>query len=324
MNDLAHWLDHQLQESAPEATLSRSFGGRNVLLRGDDFEELQQISWALGEASAIERKPSVELRVLGEVLRTAPIPDENAVGPYGVVLTLEGTGWRACVDVDEGRLLAYHAASRVALSAALIPEAPRHRSEFGRTLLHWLATDDGNLVVHAGAVGRAGKAILFIGPGGAGKSTFVRVAVGAGATFLGDNALEVSFEGKGVATWGVYGSLKVRPPLVLPDAVALGNARHDADIGKDLYDMAAYASLGEPHAACSLVALSADGPRELTPLGRGAALFALGPSTMVQFPLYGPEVFVACGQLVRSLDCWSLGQLDTVEDHGRILERLLG
>jgi hypothetical protein len=35
-------------------------------------------------------------------------------------------------------------------------------------------------------------------------------------------------------------------------------------------------------------------------------------------------VFAACGQLVRVLDCWSLGRLDTVEDHGRTLERLLG
>ena len=323
MNDLANWLDRQLQESAPEAVLHRSFGERHMILRGGDVDELQQMSWALGEAAGRASQPTVEFRILGEVLRTAPLPDQNDVGPYGVVRSLEGTGWRACVEVDEGRLLAYHAASRVALSAALIPEAPRHRSEFGRTLLHWLATDDGNLLVHAGAVGRAGRAILLVGPGGAGKSTFVRAAVGAGATFLGDNAVEISLGEGRVTAWGAYGSLKVRPPLVLPDAVALGVPRHDAEIGKDLYDMGAYASLGEPYEVCGLVALSADGPSELTPLGRGAALFALGPSTMVQFPLYGPRVFDACGQLVRALDCWSLGRLDTVDDHGEILEKLL-
>jgi energy-coupling factor transporter ATP-binding protein EcfA2 len=187
-----------------------------------------------------------------------------------------------------------------------------------------VAIDDGHLLVHAGAVGRQGRAVLLLGPGGAGKSTFVRCAVGAGAAFLGDNAIEVAIDDSQVTAWGAYGSLKVRLPLVLPEASAGQLVAHDEEISKDLYDLRPQAALGLAHEAVALVAVSPHSPVPPEPLGRGAALFAVAPSTMVQFPLYGPEVFDACGELVRAVDCYSLGRLNTVAEHGEVLTDLLG
>ncbi len=322
MSDLARWLDRQLEKTAPPAQLRRSFGARDLDLRGTSDDELHELSWALGEPRFVD--DVVEYRVLGDALRSAPVPRASECGPYGVISTLGGTGWRACIDVDNGRLLALHREARVALSSSLTEEPPRHQAEFARTLLHWLAIDAGHLLVHAGAVGRSGRAVLVVGPGGAGKSTFVRCAAGAGATFLGDNAIEVAVAGDRVTAWGAYGSLKVRPPMAMAEALALEFRAHDVDIAKDLYDLRNYSALGITHEAVAVVAASADGPLSPEPMSRGAALFSVAPSTMVQFPLYGPEVFETCGDLVRALDCFSLGRLDSVADHGRVLDELLG
>jgi hypothetical protein len=56
-----------------------------------------------------------------------------------------------------------------------------------RTILQWLASDTGGVLLHAAAVGRPDGGILLLGPGRAGKSTTAMAVMAAGGVAAGDD-----------------------------------------------------------------------------------------------------------------------------------------
>ena len=54
-------------------------------------------------------------------------------------------------------------------------------------LFHWLNADHGVALVHAAAVGRNGKGLLIVGPGGTGKSTSAIACLAAGWEYVSDD-----------------------------------------------------------------------------------------------------------------------------------------
>jgi len=83
-------------------------------------------------------------------------------------------------------------------------QAPHGTDDFLRAHLlgRVLATamhDDGCLVLHAGAVAMGGRAVAFVGPKGAGKSTLALALALGGAAMVSDDTLPVDFAPDGSA-----------------------------------------------------------------------------------------------------------------------------
>jgi hypothetical protein len=58
-------------------------------------------------------------------------------------------------------------------------------------------------------------------------------------------------------------------------------------------------------------------------LGRAAALFALGPNTIAQYPLCEQVLFERCGALARTVPAWVVGHLGSVAAVAHALTGLL-
>ena len=67
------------------------------------------------------------------------------------------------------------------------PLPPYERAAPLRAIFHWWFQDRGFHVLHAGAAGTDGGAVLLAGKGGAGKSTAALACLGAGLSYLGDD-----------------------------------------------------------------------------------------------------------------------------------------
>jgi hypothetical protein len=63
-----------------------------------------------------------------------------------------------------------------------------------------LLAQRGNIVMHASAVAVAGKAVLFCGPSGIGKSTVAAALVGRGLPFVSDDVCRITFDPSGQPT----------------------------------------------------------------------------------------------------------------------------
>ena len=68
----------------------------------------------------------------------------------------------------------------------------------------------GELVLHASAVERSGRAIAFVGNSGGGKSTLAAMACLAGARLVTDDVLRVEADGRGFACYRGARSLRLR------------------------------------------------------------------------------------------------------------------
>ena len=85
------------------------------------------------------------------------------------------------------------------------------RSSPMRSLLGWILRDRGIQLVHGAAVGRAGRAVLLVGPGGSGKSTTAIRAAVAGMDFVGDDYVAVS--NNPPAVHNLFATAKLKPAV---------------------------------------------------------------------------------------------------------------
>lgn len=110
--------------------------------------------------------------------------DETTTPPPDVRLHLTGTpaDWR--LEVDGAVVVAGETSDEaVAQIVAELVEAA-------------CATDQRLLVLHAAGVSRAGRGLLLIGPGGAGKTTLAAALNASGWELLGDDVIPVTPEGR--------------------------------------------------------------------------------------------------------------------------------
>lgn len=87
-----------------------------------------------------------------------------------------------------------------------------------RMILHWWAELNEMCFIHAAAVSFAGKAVLLVGRGGAGKSTTALVGMQCGLEYIGDDYIMISLAPIPKA-FSIYGTAKVNPTLLdaIPD-----------------------------------------------------------------------------------------------------------
>jgi hypothetical protein len=181
-----------------------------------------------------------------------------------------------------------------------------------RTAFHWGLGAPGHPLVHAGAVGAHGRAVLLAGPGGSGKSTTAVAALLAGLDYLGDDYVLVDLAPNRPVAHSLYATAKLAPEarILLPEIKAPGNASSRQDGEKDVLDVRRVRPEGIitslPIAAIVLPHVHPGGPTELGPATAGTALRALAPSTIFQAPGAGRESLRPLSALVRRLPAYTL------------------
>ncbi len=242
-------------------------------------------------------------------------PSEAALAPYGALLECLGTDWLVLRSPDTGKILALDTRTREALYYPGDRVPPRDRAEFCRPLLHWLAILDGNVVVHAGAVGIDGRGVLVAGAGNAGKSTLVRLCLVAGFDFLGDNVVEVEPRDGGSVLHAAYPTFKVRRDAAVPVPANWPRPEWDDEAEKDIYflDDSFRTQPGTVASAPLLHAttLVLDPRMTASPqrLDSARAFFLIAPNTVAQFPFFEEAVLKRTGAVVAAAPTWTAGRM---------------
>ncbi len=180
-----------------------------------------------------------------------------------------------------------------------------------RTLLAWWAAGAGMQMVHAAAIGNADGAALIVGKGGSGKSTSALAALCAGMWYLGDDYCLVS-DSPNPFVHSVYGTAKLRDENDLSKLAALSGSRAETsgDAEKLVFELTP--RFGEqiaaslPLRALCVPKIFPQDETEVVPVGRGAALAALAPSTLLQLSGSGGDSLRAMSALVRAVPCFEL------------------
>ncbi len=317
----------------------------------DRIDRLDGLDGLDGPDSSHTHLPRVGLHYLDDA-SIADLPDTGHLrrGPYGAITawanddggygaeatsdvkrdgTSEASPWLICLEDDLSAMLAFHLESRQALAFSRTALAPRQVAEFARTLMHWAAIADGNVLVHAAAVAREGRGLLICGVGTSGKTTLVRQCIAEGWAFLADNVVEYS---PGAATnasatqlWSTYATLKLRPDALPVSPPETSISLWDDEAEKDIHFLvgatrAQFAA--EPVTHMATLVLQPGGPAHPEPLAAGAGLLAIAPNTVAQFPFYEREVLERVSALTRSAPLFTAGRMP-LDAMTRLLENML-
>jgi hypothetical protein len=179
------------------------------------------------------------------------------------------------------------------------------RSSPLRVIFHWLLSDAGVHMAHAGAVTSHGGAALLAGAAGSGKSTASVAALESGLGFAGDDYVVVS-GGAPPIVHSLYCTAKLSPEsaALLPN---VGEAFDDSvELGPDeklVLNAARWRpdglATGTPIRALLLPRVTG-GPTRLRPASPGQALLALAPTTIYQLPGNG-SALRPLAELVRQV-----------------------
>ena len=347
MTEALHaWLDTQLERPNSQSDgVDFRLGARVLSLSGSpetvaQLRELAPLDLVAGPAPHRTDLPRVGLHYLGDTT-VAGLPDPRHLrrGPYGAITAwandqgenadADSSPWLICLEDDLSAMLAFHVASRQALAFSGTKLAARQVAEFARTLMHWAAVVDGNVLVHAAAVAREGRGLLICGVGTSGKTTLVRQCLAEGWTFLADNVVEYSprltTNESAALLWSTYATLKLRPdalPVTPPESSA---SLWDDEAEKNIHFLtgatrAQFASAPVTHVAT--LVLKPNGPAQPEPLGPGAGLLAIAPNTVAQFPFFEREVLERVSALTRSAPLFTAGRIP-LESMTRLLEEVI-
>jgi hypothetical protein len=351
------WLDAHLPQAE---TLNDGVDfrlGARVLRVSGSAETVQQLT-DLAPLDRLDRPdsshthlPRVSLHYLDDAA-IADLPNTRHLrrGPYGAITAWANDGggyganvfasangdgntdaspWLICLEDDLSAMLAFHVESRQALAFWRTALAPRQIAEFARTLMHWAAIADGNVLVHAAAVAREGRGLLICGVGTSGKTTLVRQCIAEGWTFLADNVVEyspaTSPDASAAQLWSTYATLKLRRDAMPVSPPETSISQWDDEAEKDIHFLlgttrAQFASKPVTHVAT--LVLQPGGPAQPEPLAAGAGLLAIAPNTVAQFPFYEREVLERISALTRSAPLFTAGRMP-LDAMTRILEKMM-
>lgn len=192
-----------------------------------------------------------------------------------------------------------------------------------RAILHWAMGGRGRRFVHGAAVGTATGGVLIVGRGGVGKSTTSLACLAApesGLRFAGDDYVLLE-EGEAPRVHSLYASAKLRADHLwrLPRLAPLAAAADGVDEGKLvlLLHRRCPERLGGPFPIRAiLLPRVVGGPAtRLRPVGGGAALAALAPSTIFQLAGAGADTLRALSRLAAQVPCYVL---ELGDDTGQI------
>lgn len=247
------------------------------------------------------------------------------LGAYGKVLALTGSPWLVTFEPNTHKFIALNIENSHAFYFPGQDSPPREMAEFCRPLLHWCAILDGNVIVHAAAIGWENSAVLVCGEGNSGKTTLSRVCLNAGMTFLGDNVVEVSFSTTTSTLHGIYPSFKVRPSNTLPINPLWPAPEWDTEAEKDIYFLSDVVDSGFNSDAVQHMAtlcLSPHRENTVVTISMSEAFFAIAPNTVAQFPYFEKEVLERVSELTRRTPLFSAGYLDLHSAPERLKEMM--
>jgi hypothetical protein len=183
-----------------------------------------------------------------------------------------------------------------------------------RGLLHAWMKKQGVQFVHGGAVGTEAGGVLLAGKGGSGKSTSVLACLDSSLKYASDDYCMVSPSAAG--TWDVhslYNTAKLVGTGDLEKFAALephvwNPQREPGDKVTIFLDEVFPEKLIPrfPLKAILVPAITGTPDTALESCGEGAALMALGPSSMAQLPTSDGRDLDRIAQLVRSTPCFRL------------------
>jgi len=167
------------------------------------------------------------------------------------------------------------------------------RAEPLRPAIHWALTTDRRYLAHASGVGDDRGAVVLTGKGGAGKTTTTLASIDAGLSFIGDNYVLLSLEGRQPVVHGIYGNAKVWPQT-LQQLPGLKPYVKSWDVGPDeklVLEIARHRpeslATGLPVRAVVVPEVVGGGDARITPCSPAQAMLALAPTTVLQLPLTG-------------------------------------
>ena len=194
---------------------------------------------------------------------------------------------------------------------------PWERAAPFRDVLDRLLATHGHAFLHAGTLGDDDVAVLLAGPSGSGKSTTTAAGVERGCTTLGDDY--VILDPDGVHIHALYNVIRLDP--LSPAAPDVGDPAVDHQ-GKLMLplDGGSSSAMRSRLRASALLVPTVTGAREtvLRPIGPGAALKALAPTSLVQLDPRADSLR-RMRRLVEQLPCYAL---ELGSDLSGVVERI--
>lgn len=182
---------------------------------------------------------------------------------------------------------------------------------FHKLISAWLE-DHSVQFVHSGLIECSGKGMLFVGNGGAGKSTSSIACLRADMRYLGDDFIGLGLESERFVGYGLYATclLNVHHIKRFPDLRPLGQAPNHA--GEDkfvLYLQRAFPRSLQQRSYIHALLLPRVVDRESTavrPASKMAALKAIAPTSVMYLPRPNRTAFDRLAWLVEKTPCFWL------------------
>jgi len=255
--------------------------------------------------------------------RAAPAPpwDLASYAPLQRIDGLDRRRLRASYDLGYGILSLYRPGSgRAAFYAASAAGIPRWvaRMPF-RQLLGWWAEEVGLTFAHAAAVGRDGACVLLPGASGSGKSTTALAASEHGLDFLADDLCLIDTREPRAYAPSQWAKAEEATVELLP---TLARRIVATEEGQSLL-RPAHLVRSARIAAIALPTITGRRHCSVGPATPGEAIFALGPSTLVEGNGAGAESLARLAFLARSLPVVRLELGTDLADVAASVDRLL-
>jgi hypothetical protein len=180
-----------------------------------------------------------------------------------------------------------------------------------RSVLAWYALRRSAFLAHGAAVAEGGRAVLLLGPGGAGKSTTTLAAWVAGMDYLGDDYVLVRV-GPSVTVARTFATAKVDDGTValvpaIADFATCTPAATGTPSDKTVLRLVGARGLDVVEAEVAAVVVPRVAPRaSLSSIGPGEALRAAAPSTLFQLAAARDVTFPMLAEVVRRTPCFAL------------------
>lgn len=183
-----------------------------------------------------------------------------------------------------------------------------------RSLLHAWMHRQGVQFVHGGAVGTELGGVLLAGKGGSGKSTSALACLNSSLKYLSDDyCMVTNSDGNQARLYSLYNTAKLIGSSDLERFRHLESHVWNPQRGPSdkvtifLNEPFPRSLISQfPLRAILVPRITGQPDTKIEPCGEGAALMALGPSSLAQLPTSGPRDLNFIGRLVRRSPCFAM------------------
>lgn len=226
----------------------------------------------------------------------------------------------------------YDAATRTGLllTADASQVAPWEWASPLKRHLAWATRDEPFGLLHGAVIGSVAGGVMLAGGSGMGKSTTAAAALRAGLSSAGDDLALVTRDADGtVVAYAAFDSVKLSDATLglIGAAPPSGGVASGAGIPKHILPLS---TLGEGHLAprvplrAILLPSLTGGPRSaIRPVGKAAALRALGPVSGFVMRVTPEASFALAARMVHALPCFALDLGDDPSEAARSIAAFL-